>query len=172
MFYLRYHEQGFIYRSLCVLSHVSRNQIKESLLLKSQACCDEKWEISIHAMTIYDFYSWLDIFEEYVRYKIVQSIIARLHGVKQKEMCYILVLYFEACNAWYIIIKSWLQSKTSTSWKKDRNRCSCVIWWFLNMACQVEVCFVQRIKSSLLQCKTKKWRYKNEIWNSLLMCKV
>ena len=34
-------------------------------------------------MTIY--YSWLDIFEEFVRYKIVESIIARLHGVKQKE---------------------------------------------------------------------------------------
>ena len=87
-------------------------------------------------------------------------------------ICYILVLYCEACNAWNIVIKSWLQSKTSTSWRKDRNGCSCVIWWFLNMACQVEVCFVQRIKSSLLQCKTKKWRYKNEIWNSLLMCKV
>ena len=34
IFYLRYHEHGFICRSLCVLSHVSRNQIKESLLLK------------------------------------------------------------------------------------------------------------------------------------------
>ena len=34
MFYLRYHEQGFICISLCVLSHVSRNQIKESLLNK------------------------------------------------------------------------------------------------------------------------------------------
>ena len=87
-------------------------------------------------MLIYGFYSWLDIFEEYVRYKIVESIITRLHGVKQKEkelkvllqgfmelnkkrrhtlMCYILVLYFEACNAWNIVIKSWLQSKTSTS---------------------------------------------------------
>ena len=87
-------------------------------------------------------------------------------------MCYILVLYCETCNAWNIVIKSWLQSKTSTSWRKDRNRCSCVIWWFLNMACQVEVCFVQRIKSSLLQCKTKKWRYKNEIWILLLMCKA
>ena len=41
-------------------------------------------------MTIY--YSWLDIFEEYVRYKIVESIIARLHGVKQKEKTYIYVL--------------------------------------------------------------------------------
>ena len=36
-------------------------------------------------MLIYGFYSWLDIFEEYLRYKIVESIIARLHGVKQKR---------------------------------------------------------------------------------------
>ena len=78
-------------------------------------------------------------------------------------MCYILVLYCETCNAWNIVIKSWLQSKTSTSWRKDRNGCSCVIWWFLNIACQVEVCFVQRIKSSLLQCKTKKIKIQG--WN-------
>ena len=42
-------------------------------------------------MTLY--YSWLDIFEEYVRYKIVESIIARLHGVKQKEKTYTYVLH-------------------------------------------------------------------------------
>jgi len=40
--YLRYHEQGFIYVSICVLTHISWNQIKESLLDKSQACCDMK----------------------------------------------------------------------------------------------------------------------------------
>ena len=34
MFYLRCHEQWFICISLCVLSHVSRNRIKDSLLLK------------------------------------------------------------------------------------------------------------------------------------------
>ena len=33
MFYLRYHEQVFMCISICVLTHVSRNQIKESLLL-------------------------------------------------------------------------------------------------------------------------------------------
>jgi len=33
MFYLRYHEQEFMCISICVLTHVSRNQIKESLLL-------------------------------------------------------------------------------------------------------------------------------------------
>ena len=44
-------------------------------------------------MTIYGFYSWLDIFEEYMRYTIVQSIIAKLHGVKQKEKTYTYVLH-------------------------------------------------------------------------------
>ena len=34
MFYLRYHEQGFICVSIYVLTHESRNQIKESLLSK------------------------------------------------------------------------------------------------------------------------------------------
>ena len=34
MFYLRYHEQGFICVSIYVLTHESRNQIKESLLGK------------------------------------------------------------------------------------------------------------------------------------------
>ena len=32
--YLRYHEQEFICILICVLTHVSRNQIKESLLDK------------------------------------------------------------------------------------------------------------------------------------------
>jgi len=92
MFYLRCHEQGFICVSIYVLTHVSRNQIKREFIVESQACCDKKWETNIHAMLIYGFYSWLDIFEEYVRYKIVESIIARLHGVKQKEKTYIYVL--------------------------------------------------------------------------------
>ena len=34
MLYLRYHEQGFICISIRVLTHVSRNQIKKSLLNK------------------------------------------------------------------------------------------------------------------------------------------
>ena len=34
MLYLRYHEQEFICISICVLTYVSRNQIKESLLDK------------------------------------------------------------------------------------------------------------------------------------------
>ena len=44
-------------------------------------------------MLIYDFYSWFDIFEEYLRYKIIKSIIARFHGVKQKEKTYTYVLH-------------------------------------------------------------------------------
>ena len=34
MLYLRYHEQEFICISICVLTYVARNQIKESLLDK------------------------------------------------------------------------------------------------------------------------------------------
>ena len=34
MLYLRYHEQRFICVSICVLTHESKNQIKESLLNK------------------------------------------------------------------------------------------------------------------------------------------
>ena len=45
-------------------------------------------------MTTNGFYSWLDIFEAYLmRYKIVESIVARLHGVKQKEKIYTYVLH-------------------------------------------------------------------------------
>ena len=44
-------------------------------------------------MTIYGFYLWLDIFEEYLRYKIVESIVARLHEVKQNEKTYTYVLH-------------------------------------------------------------------------------
>ena len=93
MFYLRCHEQGFICVTIYVLTHVSRNQIKREFIVESQACCDKKWETSIHEMLIYGFYSWLDIFEEYLRYKIIESTIARLHGVKQKEKTYTYVLH-------------------------------------------------------------------------------
>ena len=44
-------------------------------------------------MIIYVFYSWLDIFEEYLRYKIVESIVARLHEVKQNEKTHTYVLH-------------------------------------------------------------------------------
>ena len=91
--YVRYHEQGFIlYIIVCIVSCIKESN-KRELIIENQACCDEKWETSIHAMTIYGFYSWLDIFEEYVRYKIVESIIARLHGVKQKEKTYTYMLH-------------------------------------------------------------------------------
>jgi len=73
-------------------------------------------------------------------------------------MCYILVLYFEACNAWNIVIKSWLQSKTSTLWSKDRNKCSCVMWWFLNMACPNEVCFVSKDQKVFITMQDKEMK--------------
>ena len=76
-----------MYINSCIDSCIKESNKKE-LIEQSQACCDEKCETSIHAMTTYDFYSWLDIFEEYLRYKIVESIVARLHGVKQKKKTY------------------------------------------------------------------------------------
>ena len=72
---------------MCIASCIKESN-KRELTEQSQACCDEKCETSIHAMTMYGFYSWLDIFEEYLRYKIVESIVARLHGVNQKEQTY------------------------------------------------------------------------------------
>ena len=58
--YLRYHEQGFIlYIIMCIDSCIKESNKKE-LIEQSQACCDEKCETSIHTMTTYGFYSWLD----------------------------------------------------------------------------------------------------------------
>ena len=149
---------------------------KREFIVESEACCDKKWETSILEMLIYGFYSWLDIFEEYLRYKIVKKYYCNLHGVKQKEKTYTYVLHIDlilwSLQCLKYCYQSWLRSKTSTSLRKDRNKCSCITWWFLDMACQSKACLVLRIKSSWLQSKTKKWRYMNEIWNSLLMCKV
>ena len=85
MLYLRYHEQKFIciYINSCIDSCIKESN-KREFIGQSQAYCDEKCETSTHAVTTYGFYSWHDIFEEYLRYKIVESIGARLHGVKQK----------------------------------------------------------------------------------------
>ena len=140
MFYLRYHEQGFIYRSLCVLSHVSRNQIKESSLLKVKNVVirNEKqvfmqcwYMISIHGLTYLK-----NIWDIKLLKVLLQGFMELNKKRRHTLMCYILVLHWEDCNAWNIVIKSWLQSKTSTSWRKDRNKCSCITWRFLNMACQ------------------------------------
>ena len=107
--YLSYHEQGFIRISIGVLTDVSRNQIKREFIVESQACCDKKWETNIHAMLIYGFYSWLDIFEAYLRYKkllkvLVQGFMKLNKKKRHTLMCYILVLYLKACNDWNMII--------------------------------------------------------------------
>jgi len=59
---LRYHEQEFICVSIYVLTHVSRNQIKEVILLNVKQSVKINNETSIHAMTINGFYSWLGTF--------------------------------------------------------------------------------------------------------------
>ena len=63
MFCLRYHEQEFIWISVGVLAHASRNQIKEAILVKVKQCCERKQETSVHAISTYGFYSRLDKIE-------------------------------------------------------------------------------------------------------------
>ena len=72
---------------MCIDSCIKESN-KRELIALSQACCNKKQETSIHAMTTNGFYLWLDKFGEYLRYKIVESIVARLHGVKQKKKTY------------------------------------------------------------------------------------
>ena len=57
-----------MYINLCIDSCIKESN-KRELIEQSQACCDEKCEISIHAILTNGFYSWLDIFEAYLRYK-------------------------------------------------------------------------------------------------------
>ena len=57
------------------------------------------------------------------------------------------------------------KAKTSTEWSKDRNKCSCVIWWFLNLACQSEVYFVSKDQKFFItmqdkELKTQEWDMK------------
>ena len=63
MFCLRYHEQEFIWISVGVLAHASRNQIKEAKLVKVKQCYVLKQEISVHAISTYGFYSRPDTIE-------------------------------------------------------------------------------------------------------------
>ena len=120
--YLRYHEHGFICISIYVMTHVSRNQIKESLLnkikhvvMKNKKQVFMQWQVmvSIHGL-IYLKNMW-DI-------KIVKSFIARLHGVKQKEKTYTYVLHigliFWSLQCLEYGCHLWLQSKDKHSMKQ------------------------------------------------------
>ena len=57
---------------MCIDSCIKESNKREHIE-QSQACCNKIKETSIHAMTTNGFYSWLDIFEEYLRYKIVKK---------------------------------------------------------------------------------------------------
>ena len=59
------------------LTHVKKNQIKEKLIVESQAYCEGKQETSIHEVLSNGLFLWLGTFEV----KIVESIIARLHDL-------------------------------------------------------------------------------------------
>ena len=75
--YLRYHEQGFILYIIYTLTHMKKNQIKEKLIVESQAYCEGKQDTIIHEILSNGPYSWPGTFEV----QIVKSIIARLHGL-------------------------------------------------------------------------------------------
>ena len=62
---------------LLALAHVIKNQIKEKLIVESQAYYEGKQETSIHEVLSNGLFLWLGTFEV----KIVESIIARLHGL-------------------------------------------------------------------------------------------
>ena len=99
-----------MYIIVCIDSCIKESN-KRNLIGQSQACCNKRKETSIHAMTTNGFYSWLDIFEVYLRYKkLLKVLLQGFMELNKKRrhtlMCYILVLYFEACNAWNIVIKS------------------------------------------------------------------
>ena len=138
--------QGFICISMCVLTHISRVQIKGSSLLKVKHVVirNEKqlfmqcwYMVSIHGLT------YLKNIWDIKLLKVLSQGFMELNKKRRYTlMCYILVLHWEAYNAWNNIIKSWIQSKTSTSRRKDRNKCSCITWWFLNMSCQNKTCLV------------------------------
>ena len=59
------------------LTHVKNNQIKEKLIVESQAFCEGKQETSIHEILSNGLYLWLGTFEVHV----IESIIARLQGL-------------------------------------------------------------------------------------------
>ena len=59
------------------LTHEKKNQIKEKIIVQSQAYCEGKQETSIHEILSNGLYLWLGIFEVH----IIESIIARLYGL-------------------------------------------------------------------------------------------
>ena len=81
------------------LTHVKKNQIKEKLIVESQAYCEEKQETSIHEILSKGLYSWLDIFEV----QIVESIIARLHGLAKIKKTYTCKLWVSNPLEWHFL---------------------------------------------------------------------
>ena len=58
------------------LTHDKKNQIKEKIIVESQAYCEGKQETSIHEILSNGLYLWLGIFEV----QIVESIIFFFEG--------------------------------------------------------------------------------------------
>ena len=69
--------RDLVANQLLALAHVIKNQIKEKLIVESQAYCERKQETSIHEILSNGLYLWLGTFEV----QIIENIIARLHGL-------------------------------------------------------------------------------------------
>ena len=116
--WLRYYEQEFLCVSICELTYVSRNQIKESLLLKVKhsvkkktknkcSYIDNKWFL-LMAWIIWDISYWKDY--------------CKASWGNTNKMTYMYVLHigliFGSLQCLVYSYHSWLQSKTSTLWRK------------------------------------------------------
>ena len=106
--YLRYHEQGFLCVLFYILTHVSRNQIKENSLLKVKHVVtrNEKqvfmkcwYMVSIHGLTNLE-----NIWDIKLLKVLLQGFMELSKKRRHALMCYRLVLYMEACNAWNMVI--------------------------------------------------------------------
>ena len=55
------------------LNHDKKNQIKEKIIVESQAYCEGKQETSIHEILSNDLYSWLGTFEIQIMKALLQG---------------------------------------------------------------------------------------------------
>ena len=58
---------------LLALAHLMKNQIKEKLIVESQAYCEGKQETSIHEILSNGLYSWLGTFEIQIMKVLLQG---------------------------------------------------------------------------------------------------
>ena len=87
------------------LTHDKKNQIKEKIIVESQAYCERKQETSIHEILSNGLYLWLGIFEVH----IIESIIARLYGLIKIKKRHTLVSWIYWSYLWKLTMREiWL----------------------------------------------------------------